>query len=368
MSIFNRYTAVAVSVALHGAAIAAIAARPAVAHDPVAAPQATIEITAAPSPAPEPMIVALLDDHSVVAPATVPGSAPVRIAATTSNHAIASKVEPSSVVTPTGPVEHNPLMTMRHPDQQGIEKGVSEGFTARFLQNTRPLQPKDNPTEQMQDELATADSYLRNPRWVANATPDQLTAMRLGAASMRDELANRELQPDGTGRKAEHRAFTMRVAADGSARIHDNANVQRQGLGLSFDVTDAMMRRHGIDPYSSYKLKVLDETRDERAAMGMQHRTQQLAQSKQFMHKNLERLWATTADLAARKQGLFELWDDCAESGSEELVTGGYSAREYVVGFIRSKLPPGTELAFSANELARYNRQRKSQATFAPYL
>ena len=102
--------------------------------------------------------------------------------------------------------------------------------------------------------------------------------------------------------------------------------------------------------------------------MGKQHRTQQLAQSRQHVHKNLEWLWANTTDLAARNQGLFDLWDDCAETGTDELVAGGRSAREYVIGFIRSKLPSGGATAFSANDLARLNGQRKSQATFAPYL
>jgi hypothetical protein len=260
-------------------------------------------------------------------------------------------------------------MTMRQPERLVIENGPSVEFTDRFVRNTKPLKPNENPTEQIRDELRTADDFLKNARWVANASPDQVTAMRMSAASLRTELYNRELQPDGEGRKAEHKTFRVKVAADGSVKIHDKANVQRQGLlGASFDVTDGLMRRHGIDPYSSYKLKVLDETREERVAIGKQHRTQQLAQSRQHVHKNLERLWATATDLAARKQGLFELWDDCAETGSEELVGAGRSAREYVVGFIRSKLPAGGATAFTADELARFNGQRKSRATFAPYL
>lgn len=141
-----------------------------------------------------------------------------------------------------------------------------------------------------------------------------------------------------------------------------------------------MMRRHGQDPYASYKLRVLDETRDERAAIGKRYRTQQLAQSRQLMQKNLDRLWASTLDVAARKQGLFELWDDCAETGPEmepggftppgandELVAGGTSARSQLVGFVRSKLPAGTAGAFTADELARFNKQRKSRAEFQPY-
>jgi hypothetical protein len=112
---------------------------------------------------------------------------------------------------------------------------------------------------------------------------------------------------------------------------------------------------------------VLDETRDERVAIGNRYRKQQLAQSKQLVQRNLDRLWASTSDLAARKQGLFELWDDCAETGSEELVAGGTAARTHVIGFIRSKLPAGSTDAFTQTELVHFNKQRKSRATFAPY-
>jgi hypothetical protein len=177
-----------------------------------------------------------------------------------------------------------------------------------------------------------------------------------------------ELLPDGAGTKAEHHTFNARFSPDGTvARIDDKPNVRVHGLTGEFDVTDAMMRRHGQDPYASYKLKVLDETRDERAAIGKRYRTQQLAQSRQLMQRNLERLWASTPDLAARKQGLFELWDDCAETGSDELVAGGTSARKHLIGFVQSKLPAGSANAFTADELARFNKQRKSHAKFQPY-
>jgi len=373
VSIFSRYAAVLGSLALHGVAIAWVQTHPATPEVPVSAlSKPSIEIVSVIPAEPDPMVVALLPDHSVAPPTPAPDRVSSSRLAHASNPTIGPKVETSTTVTPPTqpetPQQRNPLMTMRHDEKPKLDNGVSEDFTETFLRNTKPIKPNENPTLQTQVQLAIADGNLKNSRWVANATPDELTAMRMEAASMRDELNNRELQPDGTGRKAEHQTFTVKVAADGSAKIHDKANLQRKGLGASFDVTDALMRNQGMDPYSSYKLKVLDETREERVAMGKVHRTQQLAMSKQHMQKNLERLWAMTTDLAKRKQGLFDLWDDCAETGTEELVAGGKSAREHVVGFIRSKLPAGSELAFSETELAKLNRSKKSQATFAPYL
>ncbi len=361
-------SAVLISAALHGAAVAWVQMRPD--RDTESRPtvtQPTVEIVPAPAADPPPMVVALLDDHTVVPSA--PGTA-------RSQGALPSKLSRDPRVRtetassgPSRPDQRNPLMTMRQsPRRPALDTQPSQDFTERFLKNSRPLAPKDIRTEQLTDELARAEGQLKNARWIANASPDQVTAARMTAVALRDELNHRELRPDGTGTKSEHRAFNIKYSADGTAKIRDNPNIKREGLlSGSFDVTDAMMRSKGIDPYASYKLKVLDETRDERVAIGKRYRTQQLAQSKQLMHKNIERLWSTTHDVAARKQGLFELWDDCAEAGADEVVAGGASARAYVVGFIRSKLPEGSAAAFSADELARLNKRRKSRATFAPY-
>jgi hypothetical protein len=368
--------ALAISAALHGGAIAWVQTRPKQDTESVpAVTRPTVEIVPAPAAEP-PMVVALLDDHSVVTAAPDatrdrPTKASALAVSTGHRRTHTETAAGTTVLTPQAtepPPVRNPLMTMRRPELDKVPDG---DFTERFLRNTRPLAPKDIRTEQLQDDLASAEGLLKNSRWVANATPDQLTGARMAALGMRDELNNRELKPDGTGTKSEHETFRIKVAADGTAKIQDKANLQRKGiLSGTFDVSDAMMRRKGIDPYASYKLKVLDETRDERVAIGKRYRTQQLGRSKQLVQANLDRLWAMTLEPGARKQGLFELWDDCAEaggSGEDELVAGGASAREHVLGFIRSRLPAGTDGAFTPAEIERFNAHRKSRTRFAPY-
>ena len=125
------------------------------------------------------------------------------------------------------------------------------------------------------------------------------------------------------------------------------------------------MRSRGIDPYASQKLRFLDRTRDQRVAIGQEHRRAQLAQSDLAMRRNIDRLWASTTDRVARKQGLFELWDDCAESGDAALIAGGTAARTLVTHFIQVRLR-GAD-AFTVAEIARLNAVRRSKATFAPY-
>ena len=169
---------------------------------------------------------------------------------------------------------------------------------------------------------------------------------------------HQELKPAaGGGYQADKPTFTARIAADGTAHLEDKP--------LALDAQDYLMKRQGIDPYAREKLAFLDRTRDQRAAIGARHTREQLAHSAERMQNSIDRLWATTRDLAARKQGLFELWDDCAETGSDELVAGGAGARALVIGAIRARLRGGD--AYSAAELAKLNAIRRSTAVFAPY-
>ena len=138
-------------------------------------------------------------------------------------------------------------------------------------------------------------------------------------------------------------------------------------IGGGLELTDWMMRRHGQDPYASRKRAVLDATRDERAAIGARHRTAELARAPEMVHRQLEALWAGTPDLAERKQGLFELWDDCVEAGDAEAVAAGNAARRMIVGFIRAHLPAGSADAYTPAELAALAGARRAKAAFAPY-
>src|SRR5689334_3579867 len=111
-------------------------------------------------------------------------------------------------------------------------------------------------------------------------------------------------------------------------------------VGGTFDPTDWLMRRRGEDPYAAKKLALLDATRAERVRLGRDHRTRQLALTPQIVQRSLAAVAALT-DARARKHALFELWDDCAETGEPAVVAGGEAARRLVIAFIRSHLPAG---------------------------
>jgi hypothetical protein len=186
------------------------------------------------------------------------------------------------------------------------------------------------------------------------------------------------LHDDAGGTKSSRGGeFDAKVARDGSVTITDGANVRlgaRKGpppdgppVVLSFDVTDAMMRRHGQDPYASAKLKFLDRTRDERVEIGLAFKKDQLAHIAPMMRANIARAFVMFADPARQKRALFELWDDCAETGTEDLLEAGTVGRALVLGAIRKRFPAGSSDAYTADEIAALSRGRTSKAVFAPY-
>ncbi len=163
------------------------------------------------------------------------------------------------------------------------------------------------------------------------------------------------------------RTATAHVARDGTVTFENAPDFDLHYAGIAlvgkFNPDDWLERKAGIDPYASAKLEYLDRTRDERARIAEVHRAEDLAQPRRAMQRNLDAARAI-ADPIARKQALFELWDDVAETGDEALVRAGTEARACVVEAIRAMRPA---LAFTPDELATLNARRHSRAVFAPY-
>lgn len=236
----------------------------------------------------------------------------------------------------------SPWLSMRRPGLPELH-GLPQGFIDAFLARSKPLAPPPDTPERLAEERAE----LRR----GHHSVEEIVALN-------DQIARQDLRPSGGGTyRAEQRTFTTKVDADGSVHLEDKPR--------ELDSQDRLMLRMGIDPYARDKLALLDRTRDQRVAVGERHRHAQLARAAELMQRNIDRLWATAPDLAGRKRGLFELWDDCAETGSDELVAAGAAARGLVIGAIRARLR-GAD-AYTAAELAELNAVRRSTAVFAPY-
>lgn len=339
-----------------------------------------IAVATAPAPALDPTFEVQIIDLSTEAPAasgppargtsSPPGRARVRVAsvAGTASRSPIGSAEPGPEVTPP-PEQPRATLSMRGRDRRSellmLPSGVIDDLLAK-----PPAPIPDLPGARIDAQIVELQGKLRNRGYVANATPDQIGSDRIELVGLRDARRAVELVRERDGSYTTHKdRFIARVDPDGKVHLTDKRNLEVHfyGLGIAgrFDITDWAMRSRGMDPYASEKLKYLDRTRDQRVAIGQEYRRAQLAQSGVSMQRNIERLWASTAEVAARKQGLFDLWDDCAESGSAELVAGGAAARTRVVQFIQVTMRG--EAAFTAADLARLNAQRRSAATFAPY-
>jgi len=357
-------TAIAVSIGVHAAAIAGIQLQPRHPRAPIAAPAAPPSTAPEPrrGPEPEPIAVVFLGDAAVEVRGTAdlarraPGD-PVpsrrrRAALSTSASHPGTEVGRPGVDPPPTPA---PARVPHSTDLPGH-------FIDDFLASSKPLAPRpDIPGERIGDEIDAQRARLRDA-----TTADEAMAARADLVALYDQRDAEELRPAGGGTyESDQGAYRAHVAADGTVHLEDAPNLQVHGLSGSFDVTDWAMRSHGQDPYAGQKLRFLERTLEQRVAIGRRHRTRQLARSAELARHNVDRLLAITPDLDERKRGLFELWDDCAESGDDELVRGGAAARALILGVIRAELA-GTD-AYTADELVRFNARRTSTAAFAPY-
>ena len=327
--------AIALSAAVHGGALAWVATHPAPKPEAPPPVTTTVEIIPAPAPPPEePVAVALLDDHSTVptGPATATatahptGKSHGRAAISTGGGQGGTSETPA---TPGTTGTHSPLMGMRGGEKKQLHWDPSEGFESAFA------------------------AYEA-------AHPPDIAPPPSG-----------ELKPSGGGTyTSDQPSFKVKIERDGTAHIEDKADVgdvHVDGLGIagraSFD--DWAMRQAGIDPYASAKRQWLDKTRDERARIGMAARKEDLARAPEFMKRNVGYAWSRTAsDPDARKQALFELWDECAETGDPETIAGAQQARAEIMSFIRARLR-GPD-AYTPAEVARFNARKQSRARFAP--
>ena len=263
---------------------------------------------------------------------------------------VAGEQAPSSKGSGDGKPTHSPLMSMRKPGEIELE-GLSGTFWAKFAENTKPLPPPpDIPSERVSNEIHDLEARLKSGH---QYSADELTAMRMQLVALREELKNEELEPAGGGEyKTEKETFRGRVAQDGSIKLTDKPE--------NMDSQDRLMLEHGIDPYLKAKLDYLDRTRDQRVAIGKRFREQELKKSTKYMQQHISRLWAMTTDVQKRKQGLFELWDECTEKGPPEEVAAGEEARAYLMTWIRGKV------TYTPQELDALNSKRQSTQVFAP--
>ena len=166
--------------------------------------------------------------------------------------------------------------------------------------------------------------------------------------------------------------FTTHLGEDGSIDFEDHSLAGAGWMGLvawlTFDVSDQIMRANGDDPYVSDKLRIMEETFEERMAVRRRYDAVIMRRALDDLPRYLTAVWRYPHwSPALRRRILFALWDEAAEEGSELLRAGGEEARQTIHAFIAAHLPAGSPDAYPRRELVALNRMRSSRAVFAPY-
>jgi hypothetical protein len=175
---------------------------------------------------------------------------------------------------------------------------------------------------------------------------------------VREQRKSSELRPNGRGGYVtEETPFTAHTAPDGTVVFEDKAG----------DLTDLVMRQAGMEPYAARKLAFMDRTRDERMQIALANRSDNLRAALRRTPRELERLWREPGDPAGKRRLLFQLWDECAESGPPQVLATARAVRGTIVGFIQRRLPRGSRHGYRPAELAAFNRARTSRERFEPY-
>lgn len=391
-----RFALVA-SIAVHAALAAALGtiapARPQVAAITGPARPATVElqdvtpidviVLPAPAPVPVPAPLAVTPE---VAPAPASPLAAAAPRGGSMGTGAASSAPPAEVAPgPAAPSGAPGLLSMRRPgDGNGVGATPALGQAlARIAENGKPL-PTDPTTGEIKpagggegkhrETVFTArvarDGSVdfedaRNFQWHFALPKPQHMAQALG-----DHLQSWAEDPAKMWTRPGERPPPDSRPNDEVVTDHDivfEAKAPIPVAGGSFDLTDWAVRQAGGDPYAPRKLGFLDRTRDERAAMGMREKQRQLDTTEQTVRRYLAWLWAQPIALAEKKETLFAMWDECAETGEPMVVEGGVRARKQIVAFVRAHLPADGSAAFTAAELDRLNAGRSSKAKFAPY-
>ncbi|KIG16732.1 hypothetical protein DB30_04205 [Enhygromyxa salina] len=180
--------------------------------------------------------------------------------------------------------------------------------------------------------------------------------------------------------------FVATLRADGRVDFRNKgakASWTQIGMGGPGDLLSAAA---GDDPYARIKHKLLKATFEMRLGMAVTFQKKQLDKRLQRLGGELDKIWADTGrGLGARKELLFQRWDECDEpeaSANAQLPGFGkvdnselddarqdtaLSARRLIEKFIREHAPKGSAEAFTPAELADMNRRRASTQKFQPY-
>ncbi|MBK6686655.1 MAG: hypothetical protein IPG45_19465 [Deltaproteobacteria bacterium] len=181
----------------------------------------------------------------------------------------------------------------------------------------------------------------------------------------------------GGGYVYRDRGFQAEIAEDGTVAFDDHLPVQLGGEstgGLpvaTFDLTEAVMMIAGDDPYRADKERFLAATVELRQELCEAAHQENLRTALYELDRRLDSIWLDPRRAAsARRQLLFQLWDECLEPAPDTTdltERTALQARATILGYIEKNLPAGSPSAYPDQELLALNQRRRSRAPFDPY-
>ncbi len=164
------------------------------------------------------------------------------------------------------------------------------------------------------------------------------------------------------GKKIKDRiAFRATVERNGRITFKDRPSWQLEGpLQARFDVTDAIMRSIGQDPYSFQKMKIADDTRMARDRKAKIRHQQNLAKSVYQLDKKLNLIWNGPQTMVQKRAIFIQLWKEANGGGVAKDVAK--QVRRKIHRFICRTMPQGSTFAFTGKEIAG-----AKQIGFLPY-
>ena len=234
-----------------------------------------------------------------------------------------------------------------------------------------PVTPKANPIR------VARSSFDRRPTHaVQRYQPRPLVSLSTRSAGAPTALAmvDLSLNKDPAGRYRGRRpGYRFDIDDEGNLHFDPSPAVSPEaavglGVAMAFDVAEALVRIGGLDPCAYDKVAVEDVTTPLRERLARGHRGFVLSQAASQVKSELEALDQRT-DLtpAALHETLFRRWDGLPEDQGALEDEKTAQARAQIMKFAAHRFPAGTAAAFTAEELERFNAQRRSHQVFSPY-
>lgn len=179
-----------------------------------------------------------------------------------------------------------------------------------------------------------------------------------------------ELHREGDGGfRYDGPVFTARIRGDGGVDFADSTSgvdgLATIGPGVRghFDPSDMLDHAlTGKELYSAEKRWFLEQTVELREKLTAAARDQERSAARRSLERALEQILAARELGAAHKrERILALWDDCGDDAEAT------DARRIVQAFVRARLPEGSDLGFTREELERFNRGRSGVRVFDPY-